>query len=343
MTTDALTQVPTLQDVARRAGVSTATVSRCLNNPEVLRSETRGRVEEAIAELGYTPHFGARALASNRTWTVGVIIPTMENAIFAHGLQAMEETLSEQGVTMLVATSGYDPERELEKIRALLARGVDGLGLIGFERSDAAYQLMSARSVPFVVIWNYDAVLPYPCVGFDNRAAAAAMTERVLSFGHRRIAMISGLTGINDRARARLNGVRDALATHGLALPPEKLIESVYSFAGGEEAASRLLAAPDPPTAIICGNDVLAVGALRAARRAGLHVPEDISIIGFDDIDLASTTEPPLTTVRAPHQRMGRAAAEMLLALPEDGESGTHIRFETEVIERGSLGPAAEQ
>jgi LacI family transcriptional regulator len=142
---------PTLHDVARRAGVSTATVSRCLNLPDCVRPQTRARVKAAVAELGYTPHFGGRALVSNRTNTVGAVIPTMENAIFARGLQAMQDEFSAGGVTLLVATSYYDAEREAEQIRALLARGVDGLVLIGKARPDSTYQMLQARNIPFLL------------------------------------------------------------------------------------------------------------------------------------------------------------------------------------------------
>lgn len=333
---------PTLEDVARRAGVSTATVSRCLNNSGAVRQETRERIERTVAELGYTPHFVARALASNRTGTIGVVIPTMENAIFAHGLQAMEETLSEQDVTLLVATSGYSPEREIEKIRALVARGVDGLALIGFERSPEIYEFLAARSVRFVLLWSYRADSAYPCIGFDNRRAAADMAAQVIAQGHREIAMIAGLTTGNDRATARVAGVRDAMAELGLDLAPERLIECRYSLAEGEAATSRLLSAATPPTAIICGNDVLAVGALRGARLAGLNVPEELSIVGFDDIELASAVDPSVTTVHAPHRRMGRAAARFLLSPPDAEEDAGKHCFETEIVMRNSLGPAGD-
>lgn len=333
---------PTLEDVARLAGVSTATVSRCLNNSGVVRQATRARIETAVTTLGYTPHFGGRALASNRTGTIGVVIPTMENAIFAHGIQAMEEALSEQNVTLLVATSGYSAEREMRKIRALVARGVDGLALIGFERPAGAYDFLAARSVPFVLLWNHVADSPWPCIGFDNRAAAAGMAGRVMDFGHRRIAMIAGLQKDNDRAAARVAGVRGALAARGLELGPEALIECRYSFDEGEAAAVRLLSAPTPPTALICGNDVLAAGALRGVRGLGLRAPQDVSVVGFDDIELASAVDPQLTTVRAPHRRMGRAAARMLLALATGGAPERLLCFDTEIMSRASLGPAKQ-
>lgn len=333
------TGLPTLEDVARRAGVSTATVSRCLNAPERVRAETRSRVEAVVAELGYTPNFGARALASNRTNTVGAIIPTMESAIFTLGLQALQDELTAAGVTLLVATSRYDPERETRQVRALLARGVDGLVLIGEARPAETYQLLRERRVPFVVLWSYRPDAPYPCVGFDNRAAARAMAERVLAAGHRRIAMIAGVTEGNDRAAGRVRGVRDALEAAGLSLGPPYLVETRYTLDDSAEAAKTLLSLHPRPTAIVCGNDAQAAGALRGVREMGLDVPGDLSIVGFDDIELAAAVWPPLTTVHVPHRRMGQTGARLLLELVRGGGTGQSVAFRTEIVERGSLAP----
>ncbi|WP_018700372.1 LacI family DNA-binding transcriptional regulator [Amorphus coralli] len=330
---------PKLEDVARLSGVSTATVSRVFNAPTLVREETRKRVEAAVASLGYTPHFGGRALASNRTWTVGAVIPTMENAIFARGLQAMEETLAEAGVTLLVSTSNYDCDREAAQIAALIGRGVDGLILIGESREDATYELLERRGTPYVLVWSWRADSPRPCVGFDNRAAAAAIAERVVELGHRRIAMIAGITDHNDRAAARVDGARDALTAHGLALEPPYLVEAKYSVDAGAKAARALMALDPRPTAILCGNDVLATGALMGVREAGLSVPRDVSVTGFDDIELARVVDPPLTTVHVPHRRMGAQAAEALLAQCAGAPGPVNIAMEADIIERGSLAP----
>lgn len=331
---------PTLSDVAKHARVSTATVSRCLNMPDQVRPETRARVEAAVAELGYTPHFGGRALASNRTNTIGAVIPTMENAIFARGVQVLEEELSARNITLLVATSGYDVDREKDKVRALLGRGVDGLILVGEARPQEIYDFLNARGVPFVLVWTYSGNCPYPCVGFDNRGAARAMAEHVLSLGHRAVAMISGRTAWNDRASQRVQGVREALEDHGLAFTPEYLVEADYSLESAAEAARHLIALPMRPTAIICGNDVQAAGALNGLRSAGVRVPEDVSVVGFDDIELAYAVTPALTTVHVPHRRMGAAAADLLHRMIGGADPGEGMMFETEIIDRESLGPS---
>lgn len=327
----------TLEDVARRAGVSTATVSRCLNLPGLVSAETRARVDAAVEQLGYTPHFGGRALASNRSNTVGAIIPTMENAIFARGLQSLEEEFSVAGVTLLVATSNYDVVREATQIRTLLGRGVDGLVLIGEARPETTYDLLRRSGVPFVLVWNPNGTSPYCSVGFDNRAASRSMTELVLGFGHRRVAMIAGITAWNDRASERVEGVREGLSAYGLSLEADRLIEAAYTLEAGSAAALRLWEAQSPPTAILCGNDVLAVGAIIGLRSIGAAVPDEVSVVGFDNIDLAEVVTPALTTVHVPHRRMGKAAADLLLSLIGTGEKEESIVIETEIVKRASL------
>lgn len=336
---NSISNLPKLDDVARRAGVSTATVSRCLNSPERVRPETRARIEAIVAELGYTPNFGARALASNRTNTIGAIIPTMESAIFALGLQALQDELSSSGTTLLVATSHYDPQREAQQIRTLLGRGVDGLALIGEARPDETYRFLADRRVPFVLLWSHRPDCPHHSVGFDNQAAARRLTDRVLEIGHRRIAMIAGVSAWNDRAADRIAGVRNGLRARGLELGPPNLVETRYTVEASSEAARRLLAQTPRPTAIICGNDVQAAGALRAARELALSVPGDVSVVGFDDIELAVAVAPPLTTVRVPHRRMGQAAAQLLLRLVGGKDPGGNIAFDASIIERASLAP----
>lgn len=330
---------PSIDDVARLAGVSTATVSRSLNEPHRVKRATLETVRNAVDELGYTPHFGGRALASNKTNTIGALIPTMDNAIFARGLQALQETLAQAGVTLLVATSGYDPIREAEQIRALLGRGVDGLLLIGTARPEKTYTLLKRHNVPIVIAWSFRLDSVHPCVGFDNCAAAVKVTDCVLDFGHRRIAMIAGISRGNDRAADRIEGVHRALSARGLVLATGHLIEAPYDLQDATSAMETLMALEPRPTAVICGNDVLAAGALMYAKRAGISVPTDVSVVGFDNIDLASVVDPPLTTLHVPHWRMGQTAAELLLALRNGAENVTSVEIQTELVMRQSLGP----
>lgn len=324
---------PTLEDVAKRAKVSTATVSRCLNAPEKVVEATRLRVLEAVDALGYSPHFGARVMAAKRTNTIGAIIPTMENAIFAEGLQAFQETLSAAGYDLLLASSSYDPAQEAAQIRSLVARGADGLLLIGHERDTAIEGFLAQRGLPVVAAWAYDAGAALPSVGFDNYAAMRALVDEVLALGHRRIGYITAPVAQNDRARARLQAVQDAVGD-GLMVA-----EAAYGIEAGGGAFSALMSGDSPPTAVMCANDVQAVGALTRARDMGLRVPEDVSLTGFDDMALSRVVLPAITTVRVPHNAMGQAAAQMLLAIVEGGEAPAPICLETRMIRRASLGP----
>ena len=330
---------PTLADVARLAEVSTATVSRCLSSPGRVLPETRQRVAQAVDRLGYTPHFGGQVLASNRTNTAGAVIPTMANAIFAQGLQAFEEELAAAGVTLLIASSGYDPAREAQHIRALIGRGADALLLIGTARPETTYAFLRQRRVPYVIAWNYQQDDGHCHAGFDNFQAARGLANLVIGQGHRRIAMIAGPTLNNDRAADRVAGVRAALAGAGLDAAAMPVVEARYSLRQGGRAFAAMMEMRPRPTAMICGNDVLAVGAIISAKELGIAVPSDVSVVGFDDIELARVIEPGLTTVHVPHRRMGQAAARLLLAMRAGRQEVSSIMLDTSIVERGSLGP----
>lgn len=322
------------------AGVSTATVSRCFNSPDRVVETTRAKVLKIVDEVGYTPNFGGRTLASNRSNTVGAIIPTMDNAIFARGLQAFQETLAENNVTMLVASSGYDPERELQQIRSLISQGADGLLLIGHARPEKTYEFLQRRQIPYVVTWNYREDSSSYNVGFDNRKAATQMAQQVLKFGHKRIAIITAHTESNDRALDRLNGVRDAMGSAGIPTDHLEIIPTTYSLKSGGDAFESLMALSPRPTAIMCGNDVLATGAVARANEMNIKIPDDISVTGFDDIDLAEVIQPNLTTVHVPHRRMGESAARLLLDIINGKVDCQSVELETEIIIRDSLGQA---
>ncbi|MGB1359240.1 MAG: LacI family DNA-binding transcriptional regulator [Paracoccaceae bacterium] len=334
------TPLPTLQDVADLAAVSTATVSRCLNNSGHVTEKTRLKVQQAIQTLGYSPNFGAQALAAKRTNTIGAIIPTMENAIFARGMQAFQETLAENGLTLIIASCSYRPELEEEQIRSLVARGADALLLIGQSRPAATYQFLARRNIPYVLAWAHKKDSQHCYIGFDNQAAAQTITRQVLELGHRNLGVIVGLTRNNDRARDRITGIEHAIADYGAQTAPLQVIEAEYTFQEGAKALDQLLANPTPPTAVICGNDVLAVGAVKRAKQLGLAVPEDLSITGFADIEVSELIDPELTTVHVPHREMGIAAAKSLIAMLKTQTPVESHLLETRIVNRQSLGPA---
>lgn len=330
---------PTLEDVARAANVSTATISRSINTPDKVATSTRDRIQNVIRELGYTPNSGGRMLASNRSNIVGAVIPTMANAMFASGLQSFQEELSDSGVTMLVASTGYDGKHELRQIRSLLSRGADGLLLIGASRPPESSRFLAIRQVPYVVSWCYKSDPNLLFAGFDNHKAAYRMTMEVLNIGHRQIAMIGGISEGNDRAGNRIDGVKCAISESGNNAKLINLIETDYSQENGGNAFEQIMKAPETPTVIICGNDVLAAGAIVRARQLGIAIPQQVSITGFDDIGIARAVYPSLTTVRVPQQEMGRSAARLLLDLLFKEGSPSSMEFETEIVHRESLAP----
>jgi LacI family transcriptional regulator len=328
-----------LGDVARLAGVSTASVSRVLNDPERVSLRIRTRVEAAIAELGYVPHGAARALASRRTRIVGAIVPTLDNAIFAACINALQRRLTRSGYTLLIACSEYDPAEELHEARALVGRGIEGIMLVGTLHDPRLYPLLDGRRIPFVNTWTYASDAPHPCIGFDNRRAAARIADYLLSLGHRRIAMVAGTTRNNDRAAARVEGVRAALHDQGLTLPEDYRIEQPYGIREGREALRRLLRLPAPPTAVIGGNDVLAFGVLLEALSRGLQVPRQLSVTGFDDLPLASHLQPPLTTLHVPSAEIGSLSADYLLARLAGQAPLAQCEIEVGLVVRATTAP----
>ncbi|MGB3386767.1 MAG: LacI family DNA-binding transcriptional regulator [Pseudaminobacter sp.] len=305
-----------LGEVALRANVSTASVSRVLNKSANVSEEVRQRVELACQELGYVPNGVARALAANKTMTIGAIVPAIENAGIAAAVAAFQRTLKHAGYTMLLTSSNYDEEAEFQEARTLLSRGVDGLMLVGGDHHPDLISLITHHQVPYIETWTLTA--GRPCVGLDNVGAARTLTDYLVSLGHERIALIMGRIAGNDRAGLRVRGVRECLAHHGLPPPEEYLIGRPYNIPDIREAMQSLLAKSARPTALICGNDQIAFGSMIEASKQGLDVPADISIAGFNDLEFAAHLNPPLTTIRVPTEGIGRISAELLLKSVED-------------------------
>ena len=327
----------TIVEVAAGAGVSISTVSRALAGSPHVHAELVARVRTAAAHLGYVPDQRARALVQRRSNSIGAVVPTIDNAIFARAIQALQTRLDAAGYRLLLAASEYDPARELAGVQALVEHSVDGLVLVGAEHHPGIVPLLAARQVPFVHTWTYDPAGPFATIGFDNRQAMRRVVEHVLSLGHRRVAMIAGIASGNDRAAARIEGLKDALAAHDLVA--EAIVERPYTVPEGRAAARLLLRRSPAPTALVCGNDVLAFGALAEAAAMGVVVPRSLSITGFDDLDLASHVVPPLTTMRVPSSAMGRLAAEHLLSCIAGGEPSNAVALDADLIVRGTTAP----
>lgn len=327
-----------LTEVAAHAGVSTATVSRVLNSSAFVSEDVRQKVEQACQELGYVPNGAARALSSNRTMTIGAVVPTIENSGFALTVSSLQRHLNKAGYTLLLASSDYDPAAELRETRMLLMRGVDGIMLVGGDHHPQLLSLIAQHTVPFVETWT---LAPgRPSVGFDNSQAAYQLTEHIVALGHTRIGLIAGRTLSNDRSSAREAGVRACLKAHGLTLASEWFIERPYRILDGRQAMRLLLAKPDRPTAVICGNDQMAFGALIEASHQGLVVPDDISVAGFNDLEYAAHLNPPLTTIRVPAEEIGQEAARLLMAQIANKtlvHSGVNVPFS--LMARASTAP----
>lgn len=300
---------PRLADIASTAGVSLATASRALSQPGIVSVETRARVRAAVAELGGAWP-GQAALGAGGAG-IAAVFPTLDNAIFSHCLQAMQATLAEAGRHLLVASSDYHPETETAVIRGLLARGVDGLIVVGAQRPAEGWALLEGAGVPVVLTWCGDP--RFDAVVVDNHAAGRLAAEHLLGLGHTRLGVVCGAVRFNDRQRARLAGVRDALASRGLDLPDWRVTEQALTLAGGRAGCAALLALAEPPTAIVCGIDQLAVGCLIEGQSRGLSVPGDLSVVGIDNLEMAAHLSPALTTVHIPTGRIGSTAAQRVL------------------------------
>jgi LacI family transcriptional regulator len=329
----------TLADVARRAGVHKATASRAISAPGLISPATTARVRAAMAELGYVSNGVARALATRRTRTIGSIIPTLDNAIYAVSTNSLERRLEQSGYVLLVACHEFNLAAEALALEAMLDRGVDGVVLVGQEHSRATLSRLRKSGVPHVFTWSR-AMAGRPTVGFDNHRAGRIVAEHLIGLGHRRVAMLAGLVRGNDRASARLAGVRDALASARLTLPEAAVAQRPYSLEAGADGFAALMGTRRPPTAIICGNDVLALGAICAARARGVAIPTDVSITGFDDMPMARVATPQLTTVRFPMREIGWNAGELLLGLLGEDVATVKRELPIELVVRESTGSA---
>src|SRR5262245_15735651 len=336
------TRTARLADVARLARVSTATVSRTLSLPHKVKPATAARINQAVETLGYVAHGAARALASRRTRTIGAVLPTLDNTVFAKTVQSLQRSLDQAGYMLVVASDEHDAEAETRVTRALIEHGVDGLVLLGTTHHHCVLKMLETHQVPYVLIWALDPEGRLPCVGVDNRTAGERITRYLLDLGHREFAVISGIMAGNERAQERFRGVREALAARGIALKPTCLVEKPYTLAGGREGLGEVIAGPCAPTAVICGNDALAIGALAECHERGILVPDQLSVTGFDDREIAAVVPPGLTTVHFPAAELGALAAQHLLArLAGDGVA-PRTELPVELVVRGSTAPPSQ-
>ena len=298
--------------VANAAKVSISTVSRSFNHPEKVRPETRKRIDRAVRKLGYIRNRAAQTMHGIRSGTIGLIVPTMDHAIFSELMEAFGASVEPHGFSMLVASHGYDLEKEYAITRKFLEHRVDGVALIGQDHSEETYQLLAQNGTPAISIWNYDAASRLPCVGADNARAGEMAAQHLITKGHKKIGLLFPPLGGNDRAKGRFDGAQQTLEADGLAPPQDWILQSRYSLSAAKRDVTALLSARHKPTALLCGNDVLAVGAIYAAQSLGMRVPQDLAVIGIGDFKGSEAMHPALTTIRLPAQRIGHQAGDQL-------------------------------
>lgn len=330
----------TLLAIAQRHGISSATLSRVLNHPEQVRPELRAKALALLAEAGYVAHGAARSLASRKTRTMGALIPTVDSGLFAKLVDGMQQAIHDHGYQLLLACTNYIPDREASEVRALIERGVDGMMLVGRSGNPDIYRLLESKGIPFVTTCHFDGAFGHPTLGWDNVATASRIANYLVDIGHRRLGVIAGIAQHNDRAADRLLGFTRALNRRGLELPPQYVFERPYTVPEARRAMAALLKLPEPPTAVMCGNDILAYGALQECLWQNLKVPEQMSITGFDNIEMAAHCRPGITTMNVPAFELGQRAARMLLAADADTPVES-ICIDLELIVRDTTAPPA--
>ncbi|HSJ32754.1 MAG TPA: LacI family DNA-binding transcriptional regulator [Longimicrobiales bacterium] len=328
----------TIRDVAREAGVSVATVSRVFNNSGPVREDTRRRIDDVARRLRYIPNSAARTLSTRRTQTVGVVLPDLYGEFFSEVIRGIDQVVQESGWHLLVSSS-HNERAEIEAaLRAMRGR-VDGLIVMSPDLDATTLSRNLPDSLPVVLLNCESDDRTYDSLNIDNRGGAYAVVEHLLKLGHRRIGLITGPMGNHD-ARERLRGAHEALRAAGVEPAPELEVAGDFSESSGHAAASRLLELTEPVTALFAANDSMAIGALSALGEAGVRVPEQMAVAGFDDIPIARYVTPPLTTVRVSMPELGgRATRRLFEAMSSRGrEACRQELLATELTVRRSCG-----
>lgn len=328
----------TIKDIARMAGVSHTTVSRALNDSPLIKPETKERIKTIAGSMNYTPNYSAKSLVLDRSYNLGLFFTTLRQGTSAgflyEAIKGVNDTIKD-GYNLIVR--GIDDYTSYHHVNR---KSFDGIMLMSQSAADQPFiEYASERGIPLIVLNREIEMNGVVNLIPDDQSGAFRMTEQMLRSGHRRIAIIEGKAGFKS-AQARKEGFREALRAFGLSLQDELCIRGNYDLESGYQAMKQLLALPERPTAVFCCSDDMALGAVKAATEAGVRVPDDISVTGFDDTGYSAFITPALTTVRRPIEAMSRAGAERLIALIEKKEQVQHkTMFHTELIFRDSLKP----
>ena len=325
-----------IAEIAKRANVSTATVSRTLNQSGPVKAATARKVWRAVTEMNYYPNSHARALVSGRSRLIGLIVSDITNPFFPELIRAFQDLAAQKHYDVLLTSTDYLTSRMTECLRRMLERKVDGVAMMTSEMDLGLIKELSRRNVPivFMDVGQMGPRMSHVAIDYGNGIRQAV--DHVTGLGHRQIAFISGPLDLHS-ARTRRQAFLDGLRQHGLT-PDRKMIrEGMHTAEGGEQAMTALLRLSKPPTAVVCSNDWTAIGALHAVHAAGLTVPGDVSIVGFDDIPLTRYTNPALTTVRMTASDVGATAFNALFRLiGEEAVEGDVYQIPTKLVVRGS-------
>ena len=303
--------MPTIQEVAKKAGVSPTTVSHVINNSRVVADETRLRVEAAMEELHYRPNALARSLRRGQTHTLGLILPDSSNPFFAEIAHSIETVAFEQGYSVILCNTEDNLDKEDLYVDVLINKQVDGMIFVAAGNQTGSLRALLRHKLPVVIVDRDLPEVEVDAVLTDNRRGGCLATQHLIALGHRRIGCITGPSHLTPSAQ-RVTGYREALIEAGLAVEDDLIVRGDFHPESGYRAARSLLERPGAPTAIFACNDLMAVGVLRAVPELGRRVPDDLMVVGFDDIELASYTTPALTTVAQPKVEMARQAVQML-------------------------------
>lgn len=326
-------KVGRIRDVAKETGLSIATISRVMNGVPTVRAATRDRVLQACARLDYVPNPAARALSTNKSRTVAAIIPTIENSVFAKFVAAVERTLAVRDYSLVLAVSNSDPEEELRAARKLLGMGADAFILSGADHSPALLHMMDRRAVPTVFTSIWDPACETPTIGYDNFGLAAKAVRYLADLGHSDVAVIHGPLAESDRTQARRAGAA-SVSSRDLRL---RYYETALSTQGAKHAVAAILSGARPASAILCTSDVLAIGTYFGLAAAGLRIPQDMSVMGFDNLDWSKDAVPALTTIDLPADTMGQEVASQIVAHLDSDAALEPRLLPGRIIERQSV------
>ncbi|MBS4179505.1 LacI family DNA-binding transcriptional regulator [Lederbergia citrea] len=325
---------PTIYDVAKEAGVSIATVSKVINNTGKMRDSTRENVKEAMLRLNYQPSLMASALTGKGTETLGLLVPDISNPFFSEMARTIEDRAHESGMSVIMCSTDENPEKEKKYLELLQRKQVDGFIVASSFQDKNLLKGLKKLRIPLVMLTQDDIGLDVTSVSVDDFKGGYEATSHLITAGHRNIAIIAENA---NSSKMRIYGYREAHAEHGLICSEENIFQTTASITNGKECLKEMVQKENVPTAIFACNDLIAIGVIQGAKELGLKVPEDLSIVGFDNTILATTTVPALTTVAQPITEMGNKVVDVIIEeIKEKNRGKERVLFNPQLIVRGT-------